>query len=69
MRFNKPVTPITKEDAQKQLHDIEASLNRTINQIRGSCIETDTKQRMVEDLNETAFEVHHLTPYDPSSND
>ena len=50
------------DEAQKQLKNIETSLNRVINQVRASCIELETKQRMVEDLTEMAFEVHHLTP-------
>ena len=49
------------QEAEKQLRNIEISLNRVINQIRGSCIETDSKRQMVDDLNEIAFEVHHLT--------
>ena len=49
-------------DAEKQLRNIEASLTRAINQIRSSCINLLDKQRFVEDLNEIAFEIHHLTP-------
>lgn len=51
-------------DAEKQLRNIEASLTRAINQIRSSCINLPDKQRFVEDLNEIAFEIHHLTPVD-----
>ena len=51
-------------DAEKQLRNIEASLTRAINQIRSSCINLPDKQRFVEDLNEVAFEIHHLTPVD-----
>ncbi len=56
------VEAMTVQGAQKQLSNIEASLTRAINQIRGSCIEVEIKKRMVEDLNEVAFEVHHLAP-------
>ncbi len=53
-----------KATAQKQLRDIEVSLNRVINQVRASCIDVETKAQMVNELNEMAFEVHHLTPYE-----
>ena len=55
---------MTVQEAERQLRNIEASLTRTINQIRSSCINLPDKQRFVEDLNEIAFEIHHLTPWD-----
>ena len=58
------VEATTVQDAEKQLGNIEASLNRVINQIRESCIEVEIKKRMLEDLNEMAFEVHHLTAFE-----
>ena len=57
-------TVTSVSDAEKQLKNIEASLTRAINQIRSSCINLPDKQRFVEDLNEIAFEIHHLTPKD-----
>ena len=53
---------MTVQEAERQLRNIEASLTRAINQIRSSCINLLDKQRFVEDLNEIAFEIHHLTP-------
>lgn len=55
------------EQAQKELKNIETSLNRVINQVRSSCIELEIKKRMVDELTEMAFEVHHLTPVERPS--
>jgi PRTRC genetic system protein C len=50
----------TVADGEKQIANIQASFTRLINQIRSSCIETETKERFVEDLNEMASELHHM---------
>ena len=47
---------------ERELRNIESSFNRVINQIDKSCIDIEIKERMLEELRESAFEIHHLVP-------
>jgi len=50
-------------EAEKQLRNIEASMERLLTQIENSCIETSTKCALIADLKEMLFEIHHLVPF------
>lgn len=49
-------------EAMKELANIEASVKRLLTQVENSSIEPELKDRILEDLKEVGFEVHHLAP-------